>query len=159
MIWGSSFSGEAGIALYPSQPSLAQLWSVHSHHSRMDYPSVAPAKKLGTSPSFLYTESALKNHISLLKLKFFNCLPPPQRKQNKTKKQAHRKAKGYSFPKLMQFLFGLSFVLDYLHWEITCWNWSSEYISRVPSDSIGGENILLFALYKLFLRGMDLNSL
>lgn len=67
-IRGGSFSREAGITPYPPQPSLARMWSVPPHHSRKGSPSVAPPKKLWTSSSFLYTDSALKNHISLLKL-------------------------------------------------------------------------------------------
>ena len=82
-----SFSRKAGTTPYPPQPSLTWMWSVPPYHSRKGYPSVAPPKKLWTSSSFLYTDSALKNHTSLLKLFiiiFYYLLSTPPKKTTQT---------------------------------------------------------------------------
>lgn len=118
MIWGSHSSRDAGMALYPLQPSLAQRLSAPPHHSRTGNPSVAPPKKIWALPVLPAPNSALKNHRSTYKKKKKEILN--HFSQSKRSKQIHtKKQKEYSFPKLIQFVFGLSFVSHYPHQEAT----------------------------------------
>lgn len=76
MIWGSHSSRDAGIALYPLQPSLAQRLSAPPHQSHTGNPTVAPPKRLWAPPVLPALNSALKNHRSTYKKKKFQSLLP-----------------------------------------------------------------------------------
>ena len=98
MIWGSHSSRDAGMALYPLQPSLAQRLSAPPHHSRTGNPSVAPPKKLWAPPVLPAPNSALKNHRYTYKEKKKEILNHSS--QNKRSKQIHtKKAKRIQLPK------------------------------------------------------------
>ena len=86
VIWGSYSSRDAGIALYPLQPSLAQRLPAPPHHSRTGNPTVAPPKRLWAPPVLPALNSALKNHRSTYKKKNFN-----HSSQSKRSKQIHTK--------------------------------------------------------------------
>lgn len=154
MTRGGSFSGEAGIAPHPPQPSLARMRSVPPHHSHMGHPSVAPLKKLWTSPSFLYTDSALEKHTSRLKLIFFFCLcsnpPHPQKTNRYTKKQKDIASQSWCD---FSSVYPLSWI-THTEKELV----ETEVPTTSVPDSISGGNILLLALYGLFLGGMGRNS-